>query len=220
MWGQSWGGMVVTKFITTPSYQNLYDGYVIVNGLINGYENAKALLQFAKERSQEAINQGETNYIDSLIFLNSVTFNPAVYDHNTFILVSQLATELTIPGEPEIPSQEQLRFQNLVREVFPDPIDATRYEANVNSPANMVLVNNSYFMNYTSEYINIQKPGLLIWGENDEATPIFGAIKFKEDLDALNKSLLFKQYDNSWHAPHVDSRNRHYEDVKEFINGL
>lgn len=56
--GHSWGGAVLTKFISNSAYQDKYNGWVVTDGMVNGFELACALQSYSRSRCNELIAEG------------------------------------------------------------------------------------------------------------------------------------------------------------------
>lgn len=56
--GHSWGGAVLTKFVSNAAYQGKYNGWIVADGIINGFELANAILSYSLGRCNELIAEG------------------------------------------------------------------------------------------------------------------------------------------------------------------
>ena len=219
--GHSWGGAVLMKFVSNGAYQGKYDGWVVVDGMVNGFELANAILSYSLGRCNELIAEGNVQYIDTLAYLNSVTLDPVAYDMATFLRLQMLAISLAIPGEKPLDPEVLLRCAQLEKNIFPDSADQIRKNNNSGSQANLDLFfNQVYFVNSNASYSNISKPGLIIWGENDYVVPADAAYPFTGRLASLGKTIQFKLYPDCWHTPMFSNREQYINDIKNFIGGL
>lgn len=219
--GHSWGGAVLTKFISNSAYQGNYDGWVVTDGLVNGPDLANALLNYARRRCNDMISSGYNQYVDTLAYLNTVTFNPMVYDKPTFFRVKNIAISLVIPGQKPIDPEDLEQCLQLEKSIFPDSTDRNRKEQNAFSQANLDLgYNQVYFINSSLSYANISKPGLIVWGMNDCVVPVDVAYSFTSILDSLGVVFQLKQYHDCWHTPMFSNRDQYINDIKNFIQGF
>jgi len=219
--GHSWGGAVLTKFITNPAYQAHYDGWVVTDGMVNGYDLANAWLSYARSRCNDLIAAGNTPFTDTLNYLNSVTFDPSVHDKPTWFRVQNIAYSLAVPGEKPIDQDDLNRWAVLEKSIFPDTADQNRKNENSASQANLELYfNQIYFINSKPSYVNISKPGLVVWGENDFIVPLDVALPFTARLDSLGVAFHFNIYRNCWHSPMISNREQYLNDIRSFIGGL
>lgn len=219
--GHSWGGAVLTAFITNPAYQHNYDGWIVADGMVNGYELAQAWLSYSIQRCNELIEGGNTQFADTLDYLNSVLFDPLLFDKPTYFRVQAIAISLRIPGEQPVDPDDLNRWSDLEKSIFPDSTDQNRKDQNALSQANFDLFENQiYFINSSAFYANISKPGLIVWGENDCVVPAEAALPFTARLDSLGIPFLFKLYPNCWHTPMTSNRDQYFNDIKRFIGNL
>lgn len=219
--GHSWGGAVLTKFISNSAYQNKYDGWVVTDGMVNGFELANAMQSYSRSRCNELISKGNVQYADTLAYLNSVILDPVAYDKANFIRLQMIAISLTKPGEKPIDPEVLSRCAHLEKSIFPDSTDQIRKNNNVASLANLdIFYNQVYFINSNASYINFSKPGLIIWGENDCAVPADAAYPFTDRLGSLGKTFQFKLYTDCWHTPMFSNSGQYINDIKNFIVGL
>ena len=56
--GHSWGVAVLTKFVSNAAYQGKYNGWIVADGIINGFELANAILSYSLGRCNELIAEG------------------------------------------------------------------------------------------------------------------------------------------------------------------
>jgi pimeloyl-ACP methyl ester carboxylesterase len=219
--GHSWGGAVLTNFISHAAYQGKYDGWVVADGMVNGFELANAILSYSLGRCNALIAEGNVQYIDTLAYLNSVTLDPEAYDMPTFLRLQMLAISLAIPGEKPLDPEILLRCAQLEKSIFPDSADQIRKNNNSGSQANLDLFYNQvYFINSNASYGNISKPGLIIWGVHDYVVPADAAYPFIGRLGSLGKTFQFKLYPACWHTPMFSNREQYINDIKSFIGGL
>ncbi|MEI6435633.1 MAG: alpha/beta hydrolase [Bacteroidota bacterium] len=219
--GHSWGGAALTKFISNPAYQDKYNGWVVVDGMVNGFELACAMQSYSRQRCNELIAEGNVQYLDTLAYLNSVVLDPAVYDKPTFLRLQMLALSLMKPGEKPLDPVVLSRCAQLEKNIFPDSADQIRKINNAGSQVPLeIFYNQVYFINSNAYYVNISKPGLIIWGENDCAVPADAAYPFTGRLDSLGKTFQFKLYPDCWHTPMFSNREQYINDIKNFIVGL
>jgi pimeloyl-ACP methyl ester carboxylesterase len=219
--GHSWGGAVLTKFISNSAYQDRYDGWVTAEGMVNGFELANAMLSYSSRRCNELIAEGKIQYADTLAYLNSVTLDPVAYDMPTFLRLQMSAISLAIPGEKPLDPEVLSRCAQLEKSVFPDSADQVRKINNAGSPVNLeIFYNQIYFINSNASYVNISKPGLIIWGENDCVVPVDAAYPFTGRLSSLGKTFQFKLYPDCWHTPMFSNSEQYISDIKNFVDGL
>lgn len=219
--GHSWGGAVVTAFITNSAYQHNYDGWIVADGMVNGYDLANAWLTYSRKRCNELIESGFTQYSDTLNYLNSVVFNPMVLDKPTYFRVQAIAISLRVPGEQPIAQEDLDQWSQLEKSIFPDSTAQNRKDQNAMSQANFDLFENKiYFINHSDRYGNISKAGLIIWGENDYIVPAEAATPFTDRLDSLGIPFLFKLYPNCWHTPVISNKNQYFDDIKLYIKSF
>jgi pimeloyl-ACP methyl ester carboxylesterase len=219
--GHSWGGAVLVKFISNSAYQGNYDGWVVADGMVNGYDLANAWLSYARRRCNDLIAGGNIQFIDTLAYLNSVKFDPSVHDKPTCFRVQNIAYSLVIPGEKPIDPEDLKRWSQLEKSIFPGIADQNRKDQNGSSQANLDLATNQvYFINSSASYANISKPGLIVWGVNDYVVPPDVAYSFTAKLDSLGKAFEFKLYPDCWHALMISNRDQYVNDIKNFIDGL
>ncbi len=219
--GHSWGGAVLAKFISNPAYQDKYNGWVTAEGMVNGFELANAMLSYSGRRCNELIAEGKVQYVDTLAYLNSVTLDPIAYDMPTFLRLQMLAISLSIPGEKPLDPGVLSRCAQLEKSIFPDSADRIRKINNAGSPVALeILYNQVYFINSNASYVNISKPGLIIWGENDCVVPADAAYPFTGRLGSLGKTFQFKLYSDCWHTPMFSNREQYIDDIKKFVDGL
>ena len=217
--GHSWGGAVLMKFITNAAYQGNYDGWVLADGMVNGHDLANAWLSYARRRCNDLIAGGNTQYIDTLAYLNTVIFDPMVFDKPTYFRVQNIAYSMVIPSEKPIAPEDIKRWSQLEKSIFPDIADQNRKDQNGASPANLDLATNQvYFINYSSSFVNISKPGLVLWGVNDCVVPADVAYPFTAKLGVLGKIFQFKLYPDCWHAPMISNKDQYINDIKNFID--
>lgn len=219
--GYSWGGAVLTKFISNSAYQGKYDGWIVADGMVNGYDLANAWLSNGRRRCNELIASGNTQYIDTLTYLNSVKFDPSVQDKPTSSRVQNIAHSMVIPGEKPIDPENIKRWSQLEKSIFPDIADQNRKDRNGSSPANFDLATNQvYFINSSNSYVNISKPGLIVWGVNDFVVPPDVAYPFTAKLGSLGKAFVFKLYPDCWHMPMISNREQFFKDIKSYVDDL
>lgn len=219
--GHSWGGAVLVKFISNSAYQGNYDGWIVADGMVNGYDLANAWLSYGRRRCNDLIAEGKTQYIDTLAYLNSVQFDPSVHDKPTCSRVQNIAYSLVIPGEKPIDPEDVKRWSQLEKSIFPDIADQTRKDQNGSSEANLDLaLNQIYFINSSDSYVNISKPGLIVWGLNDYVVPADVAYPFTAKLGSLGKAFELKLYPDCWHTLMISNSAQYFKDIKYFINGL
>jgi len=219
--GHSWGGAVVTKFISNPAYEGNYDGWIVADGMVNGYDLANAWLSYAIRRCNDLIAVGNTQYIDTLAYLATVKFDPSVLDKPTYTRVQNIAYSLVIPGEKPIDPEDLKRWSQLEKSIFPDIADQNRKDQNGGSQANLDLATNQiYFINSSDSYANISKPGLIVWGINDYVVPADVGYPFTAKLGSLGKTFKFKLYPDCWHTPMISNRDQYFDDIKRFIESL
>ena len=217
----SWGGAVLTKFISNPAYHDKYDGWVVADGMVNGFELACAMQSYSRQRCIELIAEGNVQYVDTLAYLNSVVLDPVAYDKPTFLRLQMLAISLIKPGQKPLDPVVLSRCAQLEKSVFPDSADRIRRNNNVESQANLDLFYNQvYFINSNASYVNISKPGLIIWGENDCVVPTDAAYPFTGRLSSLGKTFQFKLYPDCWHTPMFSNTQQYIDDIRKFIDGL
>ncbi len=219
--GHSWGDAVLTKFISNPAYQNNYDGWVVADGMVNGYDLANAWLSYSRRRCNDLIAGGNTQYKDTLAYLNTVIFDPSVLDKPTYTRVQNIAYSLVTPGEKPINPEDLNRWSQLEKSIFPDIADQNRKDLNGGSQANLDLATNQeYFINSSASYENISKPGLIVWGVNDYVVPADVGYPFTAKLGSLGIAFEFKLYPDCWHTPIISNRNQYFNDIKHFIDSL
>ena len=219
--GHSWGGAVLTKFISNSAYQNKYNGWVTAEGMVNGFELANAMLSYSSRRCDELIAEGKVQYADTLAYLNSVTLDPVAYDMPTFLRLQMLALSLEIPGQKPFDPAVLSRCSILEKSIFPDSADQNRKINNAGSPVALeIFYNQIYFINSNASYVNISKPGLIIWGENDCVVPTDAAYPFIARLGSLGKTFQFKLYPDCWHTPMFSNTQQYIDDIRKFVDGL
>ena len=219
--GHSWGGAVLTKFISNSAYQDKYNGWVTAEGMVNGFELANAMLSYSSRRCNELIAEGKVQYVDTLAYLNSVVLDPVAYDKPTFLRLQMLALSLEIPGQKPFDPEVLSRCSKLEKSVFPDSADQNRKISNAGSPVTLeIFYNQVYFINSNASYVNISKPGLIIWGENDCVVPTDAASPFIGRLVLLGKTFQFKLYPDCWHTPMFSNTQQYIDDIKKFVDGL
>jgi pimeloyl-ACP methyl ester carboxylesterase len=219
--GHSWGGAVVTKFISNPAYEGNYDGWIVADGMVNGYDLANAWLSYAIRRCNDLIAVGNTQYIDTLAYLATVKFDPSVLDKPTYTRVQNIAYSLVIPGEKPIDPEDLKRWSQLEKSIFPDIADQNRKDQNGGSQANLDLATNQiYFINSSDSYANISKPGLIVWGINDYVVPADVGYPFTAKLGSLGKTFEFKLYPDCWHTPMISNRDQYFDDINRFSERL
>ncbi len=219
--GHSWGGAVLTKFISNSAYQDKYNGWVTAEGMVNGFELANAMQSYSRQRCNKLIAEGNVHYVDTLAYLNSVVLDPVAYDKPTFLRLQMLAISLAKPGEKPLDPEVLSRCAQLEKSIFPDSADRIRKNNNSASQANLdLLYNQVYFINSNASYVNISKPGLIIWGENDCVVPADAAYPFTGRLGSLGKIFQLKLYPDCWHTPMFSNTQQYIDDIKKFIDGL
>jgi pimeloyl-ACP methyl ester carboxylesterase len=125
------------------------------------------------------------------------------------------------PGGKPLDPVVLSRCAQLEKSIFPDSADQIRKRNNADSQVTLdIFYNQVYFINSNASYINISKPGLIIWGENDCVVPTDAAYPFTGRLGLLGKTFQFKLYPECWHTPMFSNSEQYFTDIKNFIAGL
>ncbi|MFN4000401.1 hypothetical protein [Algoriphagus sp.] len=216
-WGQSWGGLIVCDFITEPSNQNKYAGWIIESGLnTNGFRDYAGLRESMIEQANIRVSQGETRWIQELEWMNQNPYDPSFKRLEIWEKYEKYADELLSPFDPEpIP----INFRN--RSVFlRETIHRQRLMYNlIGQPFNsdLLLSDKVYKFNKDNMIDNISKNGIFIQGKFDRSISVKSTEEFA-NLSSQVTTLLM--YENSGHNPSISERAKFITDVKNYLNSL
>jgi pimeloyl-ACP methyl ester carboxylesterase len=216
-WGQSWGGLIISDFITEPNLQNKYDGWINESGLnTNGYRDYMGLRASIMEQAQLKLSQGETKWIIELEWMNQNPYDSAFKDLNKWIRYENYADELLAPLDPEPNPIKFERRNNFLREV----IHRQRLMYNlIGQPYNsdLLLSDKVFMFNKDNMIDNISKRGIIIQGKNDRSVSVKSSIEFA-NLSAPFTTIHI--YESSGHNPSFTERERFISDVKNYLESL
>lgn len=220
IWGQSWGGAIVSGYASHPAYHAKIDGWIVVNGTVSGFEWHRSMWEFAVRRCNEKITEGFGEYGDSLAWLtNNAYVEGEVFDRDKLIRIAIMASGLWYEGEPEASEEYLDNTRTRVNQIFPASADRDRYLRNVELEVNDISTSAEMHA-WRVDVSPMSKPGLLIWGEKDETCPIELLDWYTGVLSAQGKEHTVRIYPNEWHTPFVTNQAEHDADVRAFLEGL
>lgn len=216
--GQSFGGYVVSHFITHPDNRHLYDGWIIVNGgTTKGSDVEVAQRNGLISRAKGKVATGEIEWRDTLAWMQAHPLNPDVYNEtlaNSYEKI--LGSSLWPDEEAPVTIPKALKTHT---PVFFDERDMQRFIENAEHPIHSTYARNVYELDRDHLLGNIHAPGLLIWGGADWTMPIEVAERFTKKL---SDQVQLVTYPNEGHTPQfgVHGRLRHSAYVKRYIADL
>jgi pimeloyl-ACP methyl ester carboxylesterase len=216
-WGQSWGGLIVSDFITEPTLQSKYEGWINESGLnTNGFRDYTEQRNSIMKRAEFKISQGENKWIEELEWMKQNPYNPLFKDKDLWFKYEGYADELLAPLDPE-PNPKVFQSRN---KYFNDESDKKRIEENVfGQPFNADLYASDkvYFFNKDSMIPNITKKGIFIQGKFDRSVSVTSSVKFSELSAPFTKMII---YEASGHNPSITERDRFIHDVRDYLRDL
>ncbi|MFN9499811.1 MAG: alpha/beta fold hydrolase [Chryseotalea sp.] len=217
IWGQSWGGAIVSSYASHPTYNNKIAGWIVVNGTVTGFEWHRSCWEFAVRRCKEV---DSIQYKESLDWLRANPFEPSKpFDRAHLLKVIEIASGLYYEGEPEQTDAQLEEVVKRIKTFFPLAADMDRYSRNVALEVNDISTSAEMYT-WRVNVSAMSAPGLLIWGEKDETCPIELLNWYSNLLTSNQKIHDVKIYSNAWHTPFYSDPEKHDADVKQFINGL
>lgn len=220
LWGQSFGGAIVSGYASHPTYNNKIAGWIVVNGAVSGFELHRSIWEFAVRRCNDKIQEGFVNYQDSLNWLENNPYDPMVFNENQLWKVLLMAGSLYFEGEIELTEADFNYALQRAKDFFPLESDVDRYINNANLPVNNEFPYSPEMYNWRVNVSPISKPGLLIWGEKDETCPLELVQWYSNELTSAQKLHTVKLYANAWHVPFDSDQEEHDADVQQFIESL
>lgn len=216
LWGQSWGGLIVSDFITEPGLQSKYAGWINESGInTNGFRDYMGLRASIIEEARLRLSQGESKWIQELEWMDQNPYDPSFKDLDKWIKYENYADELLGPLDPESVPINFKRRNNFFREA----IHRQRGAYNAYHPFNSDLFSSDkfYFFNKDSMISNISKNGLFIQGKSDRSVSLKSSLEFVR-LSAPFSTMLI--YESSGHNPSITERDRFIDDVGSYLKGL
>jgi pimeloyl-ACP methyl ester carboxylesterase len=216
-WGQSWGGLIVCDFITEPSNQNEYAGWILESALnTNGFRDYIGIRESIIEQANLKISQGETKWEQELNWINQNSYDPAFYNLELWERYEKYADELLAPLDPE-PKPINFRRRNVF---LRETIHRQRLMYNLmGQPFNsdLFLSDKVYRFNKDNMIDNISKKGVFIQGKFDRSV----SVKSTEEFASLSSQITtFFLYNSSGHNPSFTERERFVTDVKNYLATL
>lgn len=178
LFGQNTGGIIVTQLITDATLINLYDGWIIQNGVLtNGFEINQFLRSDLIAKAQQRQAAGNVGWRDSLVWMQQLAFSPAVRDRNLERRYTALIPSLW---------EEEPNIADFGAELEAPPYfslaDKLRITTNSALAINRVIQNHLYFFNQDSQITAVTRPGLLLWGALDSSFTLSYARAFNNKL--------------------------------------
>ena len=119
LWGQSWGGLIVSDFITEPGLQSQYAGWINESGInTNGFRDYMGLRASIIEGAQVRVSQGESRWIQELKWMEQNPYDPSFKDLDNWIKYENYADELLGPLDTEPVPINFKRRNNFFRETI------------------------------------------------------------------------------------------------------
>jgi pimeloyl-ACP methyl ester carboxylesterase len=216
-WGQSWGGLVLSDFITEPDLQSLYAGWINESGLnTNGYRDYMGLRASIMEEAERRISRGESRWITELEWMKQHPYDPSFKDDAKWDRYETYADELLGPFDPEPVPPAFARRERFLS----DAADRKRLRRNLfEEPLNAALFagDKIYFFDKDHMISNITRSGLFIQGRSDRSVSLKSSLEFARRSAPFTTMLV---YDSSGHNPSYTERERFIRDVRRYLDSL
>lgn len=219
LWGHHWGGAVVMGLATHPTFKNTIDGWVIVNGMVSGYEYFRSRWQFALRRSNELLSRGQLAYADTVRLLQRLEPIAGRWNQTSQARIDGIASRLLFSGEPNTARELETFNASQVRDVFPLQRERDKARLNVFQNPNSISFSRTLYV-WQPSLNEINKPGLLIWGTKDEKCTLELLQWATTEFTNRQKSVSVQRYEEGWDTPFFSQPEKHAADVKAFLQSI
>lgn len=219
LWGHHWGGAIVMGLVTHSTFKNAVDGWVIVNGMVSGYEYFRSRWQFALRRSNEQLAKGQLAYADTVRLLQRLEPIAGRWNANSQARIDGIASRLLFSGEPNTARELETFSAGRVRDIFPVQRDRDKARLNVFQTPNAISFSRTLYT-WRPSLDEISKPGLLIWGTKDEKCTLELLQWVSAELNSRKKNVSVQRYEEGWDTPFFSQPEKHAADVKAFLQSI
>ncbi len=214
MMGHSWGGQLSAGYLGRDNHDDLFKGWIDMDGSIYGDLEVKFMKQYILERLPEKLaepdvdmefwqiiidfyeNKDESeigNYTDPEPYWYVSALGGDVYDYDKFL------------------EQHKIPYAQLI---FKSMFSMSFYNESFYSKESQQLWSD---LNYTQELEQMTIPSLLLWGADDGIVPHQVADYVYEHLGTDEADKYVVKIPECGHGPHSEHPERVYDEVSSFI---
>ncbi len=219
LWGHHWGGAIVMGVASHPTFKDAIAGWIVVNGMVSGFEYFRSRWQFALRRSRERLAEGAASFADTVAVLQRLEPRAGQWRQATQTRIDGIANRLLYPGEPATARELETFTTSRIRQVFPAQRERDRARLNVAQEPNAISFSRTLYV-WQPALAEINKPGLLLWGAKDEKCPVELLTWLSSELRNRNKNVTIQRYEEAWDTPFFNQPEKHALDIKAFLQTL
>lgn len=219
LWGHHWGAAIVTGIASHPTFKNTIDGWIVVNGIVSGFDYFRSRWEFALRRSRERIAEGAVAYADTVTLLQRIEPRLGQWRQSSQLRIDGIASRLLYAGEPATARDLETFTASRMRETFPVQRDRDRARLNVFQEPNGILFSRTLYT-WRPSWDELNKPGLILWGAKDEKTPLELFNWLTAELRNRQKTFSALRYEQGWDTPFLSQPDQHATDIRNFLQTL
>jgi pimeloyl-ACP methyl ester carboxylesterase len=208
--GHSWGGTLTGGYLGSKNHQDLYKGWIDVDGSIQDEFEAKAKKDWIFDRIDTTMaNSDNPEFWQFIIDWYDENPNPVETDNEPYMYVGALGGD--VYDYEKFQEETPIPYKELVTS---SPFSFAFYWSQHRNKEVLGWING---YDATPQVSNIHIPALLIWGEDDGIVPPSVATLAYDllDTDPADKEIVLLE--ECCHGPHNEKPDEFYFHVQAFI---